>query len=90
MQGRCDFCSTDEPAWVVPTRTFETLPGYQSNGDWAACDACVKFVRARNWDGLIDRVLSCGTYENTAALRPGLKMLYGNLQRSLVGGPRKL
>lgn len=44
---RCDFCFAPDPTWSFPCESFP-LPeemraaesGYESYGDWAACDAC--------------------------------------------------
>ena len=55
VAGRCDFCYADHPAWVVPARDFEVLPGHVSNGDWAACSDCGRLIETDQWSALTRR-----------------------------------
>jgi len=85
--ARCDFCSEDNPGWTVPARTFTALPGHNSAGDWAACDACVKHVQADRWDALVDRVISRMHRQGIPASPDALSRLYRKLRRNFRGAP---
>ena len=57
----CDFCSTPDPAWRYPARSFlaycaPNVAG-ESVGDWAACEQCHILIEANDRSGLAQRSL---------------------------------
>jgi hypothetical protein len=56
---RCDFCSNHETRWRYPCPDFSldvpSLQGWNSDGDWAACDPCSTLIEADQWDALVTR-----------------------------------
>lgn len=53
---QCDFCSTPDPTWRHPARSFqawsvENVAG-ASIGDWAACDECHRLIERGDREGL--------------------------------------
>lgn len=100
-QLRCDFCSEEMhllDGWVVPAETFEM--GAQargergdSTGNWKACRLCVLYVKKKNWDGLVKRVLN--KMQTTQGLEPWMRKavsaellrMYGLLAKSMTGRP---
>jgi hypothetical protein len=54
-RGRCDFCSLDEPEFVLPAGDFEVLAGHVSKGAWAACRVCAGLIEADKWGQVIQR-----------------------------------
>ena len=95
---RCDFCSAQEPSWVVPVEPFQGTPEHQTTADWYACEVCARLVRKKRWDALLDRI----KVEITAKYRiplshPGIKMLtdqhkalIGQMREYQTGPPRRL
>jgi len=55
----CDFCSAPNPAWEYPCPPIRhpDVPFFQMSGEWAACDDCVPFIEAGDYDGLFARNL---------------------------------
>ncbi len=58
---QCDFCSAPRPTWCYPARSFvayrvSSLAG-ESVGDWAACGACHRLIKADDRRGLSQRSL---------------------------------
>jgi hypothetical protein len=59
---RCDFCNTDESAYILPVRDFP-LPGLlgmtqmMSDGDWSACIGCALLIDTNQWTALTRRVV---------------------------------
>jgi hypothetical protein len=57
--NRCDFCSNHETRWRYPCPDFSldvpSLQGWNSDGDWAACDPCSTLIEAGQWDALVTR-----------------------------------
>lgn len=74
-QGVCDFCSDPSPLHTVQVPSFEMFPGMpnlpQSEGDWAACDACYTLIAENRREDLLQRVLthSSGGVATTGVLR---------------------
>ncbi len=58
---KCDFCSPAQPArWDYPTRSFKLVfpsgskpPGFNSIGDWLACDRCSKSIDSKDIDAMV-------------------------------------
>lgn len=89
-RGRCDFCNAEDPAWVVPADSFVALPGHGSDGDWAACESCVAFVRKDDWAGLARHAaLRLSTPERKAD-HVVLRRLYRELRDNLRGKPTRI
>ena len=55
----CDFCSTPNPTWRYPAKSFEAEQHgnvhINSEGDWAACDECHRLIQTGNREGLLTR-----------------------------------
>lgn len=101
---RCDFCSTDDPAWVLPTnsfasgefeivdKTFDTASGK----NFACCELCVQLIEKNQWNALVRRVakimIEKHGLEGEAArnIEPGLKDFYRRLRKNITGAPRPL
>lgn len=97
-QYRCDFCNEDAttPGWVVPAKDFE-MPGGSafgmSDGDWGACEACVKLIEADDWTDLIARVVSGKGNQGDApddVVAVHLARIYHRLRANMTGPPRKV
>lgn len=90
VRGRCDFCSAEAPAWVVPAESFQVAPGHGSEGDWASCDRCVTFVRRDDWAALA-RHAAHQLNSAGAGVDPSiLEGMYLVLRDHLTGQPRPL
>ena len=89
VAGRCDFCYVDYPAWVIPAREFEALPGHMSAGDWAACDACVALIESNQWSALIRRAAESWQRRHGEPMAQqvlaGLPRLYRLLRKNITG-----
>lgn len=59
----CDFCYGTPTPWLVESETFRSAHGDILRGNWACCEGCVPYVRARRWTALVGHVLE---------VRPGL------------------
>lgn len=89
-RSRCDFCNVEDPVWVVPVASFVALPGHGSDGDWAACDTCVAFVRTDDWPGLARHAaLRLSTPERKAD-PAALRHIYQELRANLRGKPTRI
>jgi len=53
--AQCDFCSSTEIRWRYPTQSFSPGLGYESVGDFAACDACHDLIEKDDREGLLTR-----------------------------------
>ena len=63
----CDFCGVHHPTWDFPAKTFvdtgsgfqmgQGVEGFDSGGDWTACDDCCKLILANDYKGLAQRGL---------------------------------
>lgn len=61
VAGRCDFCSSADPQFILPAHSF--IAGVDAHGraqgldgNWACCEACAKFIDTNNWTGLARHV----------------------------------
>lgn len=90
VQGRCDFCSEEEPTWVVPAKDFEYFSGHGSHGDWAACRTCAHAIARHDWDTVLSRAEALVPANDRADFRAGLKLLYSKLRVNLTGPPEPL
>jgi hypothetical protein len=92
--GRCDFCNTDYPVWVIPVLSFEMpgLPGRFSDGDWAACDTCKALIAKNHWDTLVRRATERTDTSIIPAeiIRARLVTMYNRLRRNITGDPYPL
>lgn len=57
LVGRCDFCNTDNPGFILPARPFilgrdqlGRAQGFDEN--WSCCEACAKLIDQNNWSRL--------------------------------------
>lgn len=87
-RARCDFCNGENPPWVVPASSFVVASGHGSDGDWAACDSCVKYIQRDDWDGLVRHVVN--QYGRSRELSASLTLLYLALRQNLRGKPVRL
>lgn len=103
---RCDFCSSDDPEWVIPTRTFDSgsfpmptgLVDTASGENFAACEACRNLVETNQWNGLVRRVAKAmgdkhgfdPQDEAGQAVLAGLKDFYRKLRKNITGAARPL
>jgi hypothetical protein len=67
VRGRCDFCSADDPAWVLQTAVVQMAPlgrrgllpavaGLSEN--WACCDLCAEDIRRGRWKQVTMRAVN--------------------------------
>jgi hypothetical protein len=58
----CDFCSSPDPTWEYPARSFVAYTAGpvtgESVGSWAACEACHRLIEANDRVGLVARAMS--------------------------------
>lgn len=101
---RCDFCSADNPPWMLPTRPFASgefdLPGTTidtaSGENFACCDTCARLIETNQWNGLVRRVARIMAEKHyleevrTEVIEPGLKDFYRKLRKNITGGIRPL
>jgi len=81
----CDFCSSSDPPWLYPCRTFRItigLPGErgESRDDWTACDECARLIEADDRKALSARALAAQVARHPLLPQPGV---YGDA-RSLI------
>lgn len=95
-RGRCDFCSSEEPAFILPARDFR-LPGkshQMSCGDWAACSPCAELIEGNRWNEVVKRV--CEGFEWISGARPSeadqtaMRALYRKLREAISGPLRPI
>jgi hypothetical protein len=97
--GRCDFCSADNPAWVLPARDFQFVQFEDdeydtgSAGGWAACDECARLIRQNAWTRLVTRAQAHyeekhGPMHPQAAL--AMRVMYRNLRKNVTGSLRPI
>jgi hypothetical protein len=92
---RCDFCSADQPRWVLPARPFQLdgIPQAAVVEAWAACDTCAGLIRANRWTALRDHVVATArgsvgfglTRRETQAMGAALDRLYRQLRANITG-----
>jgi hypothetical protein len=101
---RCDFCSADNPPWVLPTRSFESgsfvVPGGEfstaSGENFATCDECARLIETNQWNALVRRVARIMAEKHDLGegaqkvLEPGLKDFYRRLRKNITGAIRPL
>jgi hypothetical protein len=58
QHGVCDFCSDPTPLYVEDVAGFDFMPGYTSEGGWATCETCHRFVTENRRADLLKRGLS--------------------------------
>jgi hypothetical protein len=100
---RCDFCSGENPLWVLPSRPFDSgsfaVPGAvldtASGENFACCDACVELIEKNQWNALVRRVARImvekhGMQESLGFVESGLKDYYRKLRKNITGAPRPL
>jgi len=56
----CDFCQTLSAPWSCPAETFvfSDDPTIGSDGDWAACDRCVQYIKAGDRESLVTYIVN--------------------------------
>jgi hypothetical protein len=82
VRGRCDFCNTDAPAFVLPVH------------DFIAGKACAELIERNAWTGLHRRVQECWEARHGIP-EPALKKasrshLWRLLRRNIAGSLRPL
>jgi hypothetical protein len=102
--GRCDFCSAEQPRFVLPARDFAMtdvldvpaeLAGWNySKGDWAACEPCALLIQADRWTSLERR--SAAEFEKSHGLprteeaRTATRALHRKLRKNITGSLRPI
>lgn len=91
-EGRCDFCNTDQPGFVLPARDFQVPGGHMSLGNWAVCAECKPLIERDEWSKLTRRVLEKraamgGMTEMFASVLPPL---YRRLRKAISGPIRSI
>lgn len=87
---KCDFCSAESVAWILPVKTFEivpatsVMPGQMSHGAWAACVDCGHLIGMNKWSALITRVRQRALFP---VPRGALEYLYERLQVNILEEP---
>jgi hypothetical protein len=94
-EGRCDFCNTDWPKYVLPASNFEAIPGQVMAGsDWAACETCAGLIQYNQWNALHRRVVASWTARHGVEMLPEvsahLKTMYGRLRKAITGPLRPI
>lgn len=61
QQALCDFCCGPMPTWTVvcdkiDLPVLEARTVIKMSEDWGTCAICVKFLKDKNLDGLVERV----------------------------------
>jgi hypothetical protein len=65
VEYKCDFCSADNPAWVLPSRPFDsgeftvapgTVVDTMQGENFSCCDTCARLIETNQWNGLVRRV----------------------------------
>lgn len=96
VQPVCDFCHVDvslKEVWTVEARDFQILvdpggpnplPGYGSEGDWAACGTCAELVRHRDWPAVIERYCQVNPERDDALNRTLLTMMFSALNDNII------
>jgi hypothetical protein len=101
---KCDFCSAENPPWVVPSRPFESgmfdVPGTTfdtaSGENFAACDECARLIETNQWNGLVRRVTKIMAEKHGLGeemheiIASGLKDFYRKLRKNITGAIRPL
>lgn len=89
---RCDFCHVDHPAWRVPVREFNALPGHMSTPDWLACDDCAEIINRGRWNELTRRATKAWEDRHGGPIPPemttSLMALYRKVRKNQMGAPR--
>lgn len=86
--GRCDFCSSDTPTYVLPARDFDTEFNAGSAADWAVCDGCAPLIERDQWNRLLDRVSEVREargHPTGEAERTAMKRLWRTLRKNITG-----
>lgn len=89
VKGRCDFCSDEEPQWILPAKDFEVLKDHISHGDWSACDKCAALIRKGRWYDIVDRASAIWARKEgrpmPAEVQNSLHVMYALLRKNLAG-----
>ena len=96
-RARCDFCLAEDPAWIVPARSFQPAGTAQmSVGAWAACQVCAPLIGRNQWAALRRHVIARyrdadrlgGLSEQVVAA--GLSRLWRQLRPHITGEPVRI
>jgi hypothetical protein len=74
-QYRCDFCTTDESAFILPVAEF-ALPGQPNNmsgDDWSACWECARRIETNQWTALFKRAVTMWERAHGERMAPEIK-----------------
>lgn len=79
MKDVCDFCSSTMPMWtVLCSERILAFPVLYSK-DWAACNKCVEYIKAKDVNGLIDHIILKDNIPISSGFREKLQWLYGRI-----------
>lgn len=91
-KARCDFCSEENPGFIVPAKDFEVMRNHMSRGDWSACEACAGFIEMDRWGQVINRAAARFYAVNgqpmPSRVRTSLSVMYHLLRENLNGPVR--
>jgi hypothetical protein len=98
-EGICDFCGEPNPHWLIPAVdseigtiiTEERSETHMSEGNWAACNTCVEFVRKGDRKGLEKRCVEVHMEKFPTFERIEMETLIHYVQmsfwRAMIGEP---
>jgi hypothetical protein len=93
IRPRCDFCFADDPAFVLPVKSFIYL-GVGSKGNWAACGNCAQHITRNDWKGLLRRAVVGFKARHQEGLEPAavnsLRGMYRELRKNVTGSLYRL
>lgn len=98
----CDFCGVHHPTWDFPCKTFVDTwtgirsgvygktEGFDSGGDWTACDSCMQLIVADDYKALSKRALKQfgdGTPAEKSAMYARLSTMHRQFRDNRTGPP---
>jgi hypothetical protein len=99
VAGRCDFCNTAAPEFVLPARSF--VLGRDAHGraqgmdgDWSCCAECAGLIDRNQWTGLLRHVQRVWEEQHGVPVPPekalGWQHLWRALRRNISGSIRPI
>lgn len=84
---RCDFCSAEDPGWILPASAYELGFGHWNEGDWAACGECARLLERNQWNRLVERAWAAHVQRQgpTPGGEAALRATYRQLRKHITG-----